>query len=113
MRSSRKYFDESYTKLFQINPVQPQQQIKPEEDDEVINEASPYERQKQRANTYYHLHKDEIIKKQKEYQRNKGSYTNSRNRLLRFLNSSPDYERTMKEKTKQKYNFQKVDGVWI
>ena len=113
MRSSRKYFDESYTKLFQINPMQQQQQIKPEENNEVINEASPYERQKARANTYYYLHKDEIIKKQKEYQSKKGSFTNSRNRILRFLNSSPDYEKTMKETTKAKYNFQKIDGVWL
>lgn len=115
MRSSRKYFDESYTKLFQTNPQQQAHPlIKQEEiNNDVINENNSYQRQKERANTYYQQHKEEIKIKQKEYQRSKGSFTNSRNRLLRFLNSSPDYERTMKESTKTKYNFQKVNGRWI
>jgi hypothetical protein len=100
--------------------MNPQQQahpiIKQEEgnnNNDVIDETNSYERQKARANTYYHQHKDEIIRKQKEYQSKKGSFTNSRNRLLRFLNSSPDYEKTMKDTTKTKYDFKKVNGVWI
>ena len=72
-----------------------------------------YERQKARVNSYYHQHKEEMIRKQKEYQQKQGSFTNSRNRLLRFLNSSPDYERTMKETTKEKYDFHKINGPWV
>ena len=115
MRSSRKYFDESYTKLFQMNPQQQAHPIIKQEDDniDVINEMNSYERQKARAISYYHQHKDEIIRKQKEYQQKQGSFANSRNRLLRFLNSSPDHERTMKETTKTKYDFKKVNGRWI
>jgi hypothetical protein len=116
MRSSRKYFDESYTKLFQMNPQQQAHPIIKQEEgnnnNDVIDETNSYERQKARANTYYHQHKDEIIRKQKEYQSKKGSFTNSRNRLLRFLNSSPNYENTMKDTTKTKYDFKKVNGVW-
>ena len=67
-----------------------------------------YERQKARVNSYYHQHKEEMIRKQKEYQQKQGSFTNSRNRLLRFLNSSPDYERTMKETTKENMIFIKL-----
>ena len=116
MRSSRKYFDESYTKLFQTNPQQQAHPVIKQEDgnnNDVIDEMNSYERQKARASSYYHQHREEIIRKQKEYQSKKGSFTNSRNRLLRFLNSSPDYEKTMKDTTKTKYNFQKVNGVWI
>ena len=113
MRSSRKYFDESYTKLFQINPQQQAHPIKQEDNIDVIDETNAYQRQQARINSYYHQHKEEIIRKQKEYQQKLGSFTNSRNRLLRFLNSSPDYERSMKETTKTKYNFHKINGRWI
>jgi nucleosome binding factor SPN SPT16 subunit len=77
-----------------------------------VDETSTYERQKKRSTSYYYSHKEDVIKKQKEYQKKQGSYKNSRNRLLRFLNSSPEYENTMKESTKEKYKFQKVNGVW-
>ena len=88
MRSSRKYLDESYTKLFQLD--QPQQQpqtiIKVEENinNNTIDETSTYERQKKRSSSYYHTHKTDILQKQKEYQKIRGSSQNSRNRLLRF-----------------------------
>ena len=67
---------------------------------------------KKRASSYYHTHRTDILQKQKEYQKNKGSYENSRSRLLRFLNSSPEYENTMRDTTKTKYNFKKVNGLW-
>ena len=116
MRSSRKYFDESYTKLFQMNPNQQQPEIKQEENINnpavSVDEISTYEKQKKRSTSYYYSHKEDIIKKQKEYQKKQGSYTNSRNRLLRFLNSSPEYENTMRDSTKTKYKFNKVNGLW-
>jgi hypothetical protein len=116
MRSSRKYLDESYTKLFQMNPFQQEPKIKQEENINnpavPVDETSTYERQKKRSTSYYYSHKEDVIKKQREYQKKQGSYKNSRNRLLRFLNSSPEYENTMKESTKEKYKFQKVNGVW-
>ena len=114
MRSSRKYLDESYTKLFQVEPIQ-QPNIKQKEsaaNNSTVDETTSYEKQKKRATSYYHSHKQDILKKQKEYQKQKGSYTNSRNRLLRFLNTSPEYEKTMRDTTKQKYKFKMVNGVW-
>ena len=114
MRSSRKYLDESYTKLFQVEPIQ-QPKIKQEEpaaNNSTGDETTSYERQKKRSASYYHSHKEDILKKQKEYQKQKGSYTNSRNRLLRFLNTSPEYEKTMRDTTKEKYKFKKVNGIW-
>ncbi len=53
------------------------------------------------------------ITKAKRIKKNKGSYEkNSRNRLLMFLNSSPEYENTMRDTTKTKYNFKKINGLW-
>jgi hypothetical protein len=46
----------------------------------AIDKLSTYKKQKSRAIPYYHQHKDEIIKKQKEFQKKQGSHTNSRNR---------------------------------
>jgi hypothetical protein len=114
MRSSRKYIDESYTKLFQLPAIQ--QMIKNENENnpiQAIDETNPYDRQKARARTYYYRNRDEIIRKQKEYQRKQGSFNNSRERLLRFLNSSPVYANKMKDTTKAKYNFQLVNGRWV
>ena len=68
MRSSRKYFDESYTKLFQMNPSQQQPEIKQEE--HINNPVAPtddlstYEKQRKRSTSYYYSHKEDIIKKQ-------------------------------------------------
>jgi hypothetical protein len=115
MRSSRKYLDESYTKLFQMNPIQ-QPDIKQEENTDhsavPVDETSTYEKQKKRSTSYYYSHKEGIIKKQKRMPKKQGSYQNSKNRLLRFLNSSRKYENTMKDSTKTKYKFKKVNGIW-
>ncbi len=114
MRSSRKYLDESYTKLFQIDQPQPQPNIKVEENinNNTIDETSTYERQKNGHHRIIIHTKQIYYKSKKEYQKNKGSYENSRNRLLRFLNSSPEYENTMRDTTKTKYNLKKVKGLW-
>ena len=71
MRSSRKYLDESYTKLFQLDQPQPQPIIIVEENinNNTIDETSTYERQKKRASSYYHTHKTDILQKQKECQK--------------------------------------------
>ena len=113
MRSSRKYIDESYTKLFQLPAIAQQVKNDDSNDIQAIDETNPYDRQKARARTYYYRNRDKIIKKQKEYQRKQGSFKNSRERLLRFLNSSPDYANNMKDTTKAKYNFQLVNGRWM
>jgi hypothetical protein len=72
MRSSRKYLDESYTKLFQMNQIQ-QPEIKQEENVNnpavPVDETSTYERQKKRSTSYYYSHKEDVIKKQREYKK--------------------------------------------
>ena len=66
MRSSRKYLDESYTKLFQMNPIQQEPKIKQEENVNnpavPVDETSTYEKQKKRSTSYYYSHKEDIIK---------------------------------------------------
>ena len=55
MRSSRKYFDESYTKIFQLDGIQQNIQVKQEAGNNgTIDETSTYEKQKSRAKTYYY-----------------------------------------------------------
>ncbi len=56
MRSSRKYLDEGYTKLFQIDQPQPQQHPKIKVEEKINNpatdEISSYAKQNQRAKSY-------------------------------------------------------------
>ena len=113
MRTSRKYIDESYTKLFQHQAIQQQIKHDSSNDIQAIDETNPYDKQKARAKTYYYRNRDEIIRKQKEYQRKQGSFKNSRERLLRFLNSSPDYANIMRDATKAKYNFKFINNRWV
>ena len=112
MRTSRKYIDESYTKLFQHQVIQQQIKHDSSNDIQAIDETNPYDKQKARARTYYYRNRDEIIRKQKEYQQKQGSFNNSRERLLRFLNSSPDYANNMRDATKAKYNFKFINNRW-
>jgi len=108
MRSSRKYLDEAYLKIFPIE-AQIQQSIKPEIKLEEINEISPYQKQLTRNQNYYNSHKDEILKKQKQYKQSIPKEDKNRKKLLYYLNTSPDYYSKMKEQTKQKYDF-KIDA---
>ncbi len=106
MRSPRKYYNESYTKCFQIDPIQLiVKQEEPIINNSVMDETTQYERQKRRVLSYYHLKKGEILQKQKEYQHKQVTYENSRKRSLGFFNSLPDYENTMKDSTKTKHDF--------
>ena len=82
MQSSRKYIDESYTKLFQVPAIH--QLIKNDNDNDVqaVDETNLYDRLGQkarlaaRARTYYYRNRDEVIRKQKEYQQRQGSFKN-------------------------------------
>ncbi len=83
-----------------------------ENSDKEIDKASTYEKQKSRAKAYYY-HKDERAKKQKEYQKKQGGHTNSRNRLFGSLNSTPDYEKTMRDTIKPNITSKTLMGYGI
>jgi hypothetical protein len=113
MRSSRKYLDEAYLKIF---PVQ-QYQIKQEQATEIIvrpiDEALPTERQNARTKKYYHENKEKVLAQQKEYQGQKSLYEKARAKMLYYLNSDPDYHNKLKPATQEKYNFKKEKGRWV
>lgn len=113
MRTSRKYMDEAYLKIF---PAE-QYQIKQEQEREIvvkpIDEALPTERQNARTKKYYHENKEKVLAQQKEYQGQKSLYEKARAKMLYYLNSDPDYHNKLKPATQEKYNFKKEKGRWV
>ena len=113
MRTSRKYMDEAYLKIF---PAE-QYQIKQEQAREIvvrpIDEALPTERQNARTKKYYHENKEKVLAQQKEYQGQKSLYEKARAKMLYYLNSDPDYHNKLKPATQEKYNFKKEKGRWV
>lgn len=113
MRSSRKYLDEAYLKIFPME-AQNQQSIKQEIKLEDIDEIPPYQKQLNRNQRYYYSHKDEVLKKQKEYKKSIPKEDTNRKKLLYYLNTDPEYHNKMKERTRIKYDFKKDgNGKWI
>ena len=113
MRSSRKYLDEAYLKIFPIA----HQGIKQEQVSEIvvrpIDETLPTERQNARTKQYYHKNKEQVLKQQREYQDKKSPLEKSRIKMLYYLNSDPEYFQKMKPATQAKYNFKKENGRWV
>ena len=113
MRSSRKYLDEAYLKIF---PIAQQEFIKKEPSEAVVipvDEALPTERQNKRTKKYYYENKEKVLAQQKEYQDKKSLFEKARIKMLYYLNSDPEYYKKMKDDTHKKYNFKKEKGRWI
>jgi len=118
MRTSRKYLDEAYLKIFPIAKEElkssdaPTRTIIPEAEAEV-EQLPAYSRQLIRNKRYYDANKEKVLAKQKEYKDSRPLYDKSRVRMLHFLNNDPDYYSRMKQQTKDKYNFKKENGRWV
>ena len=113
MRSSRKYLDEAYLKIFPIEREEIRQKEPNEKEVQPINEVPPSVRQYNRTKKYYQENREKVLAQQKEYQGKKSLYEKARIKMLYYLNSDPDYHLKLKEKTKQKYNFKKEGDRWI
>jgi hypothetical protein len=113
MRTSRKYLDEAYLKIFPTDIGNGEPEPAKEIVVHPVNEDTPIEKQNKRTKKYYEENKETILKQQKEYQGKKSLYDKARTKMLYFLNSDPDYHNKIREKTKQKYNFKKEKGRWI
>ena len=126
MRTSRKYLDEAYLKIFPIpipaikikrEPLAPivEEEVEeaPPNNEEPEPELTNYEKQLDRNKKYYHAHKEEIIKKKKEYRAAQPLFDKNRKRILNYLNNDPLYYDKMKPETKEKYNFQLQNGRWV
>lgn len=112
MRTSRKYLDEAYLKIFPIAQDYsnaPKADIRVEE----IDETTPYQKQKSRNQKYYEANKEKVLAKQKEYKDSIPKADKSRAKILYYLNTDPDYHLKMKESTKRKYDFKQENGKWV
>ena len=125
MRTSRKYLDEAYLKIFPIEQEAQQNQdyearpLARETDAKIINvvplqdKLPAYQSKLTRNKKYYDENKDKVLKKQKEYKDNRPAYEKARVRLLHYLNNDASYIDRMKDATRQKYDFKKENGKWI
>ena len=112
MRSSRKYIDESYLKIFPTEP-QSSQSTTREVIVKPIDETTPYQKQLNRNQKYYEENKEKVAQQQKKYKDSLSKIDKSRAKVLYYLNSDPDYHLKMKEATKEKYGFRIENGRWI
>ena len=113
MRSSRKYLDEAYLKIFPIEREEIRQKEPNEKEVQPINEEPPSVRQYNRTKKYYEENKEKVLAQQKEYQGKKSLYEKARIKMLYYLNSDPEYYKKLKPATEQKYNFKKEGDRWI
>jgi hypothetical protein len=113
MRTSRKYLDEAYLKIFPIaqdNSQAPKPDIKVE----PVNEITPYKKQLNRNQKYYNENKQKVLIQQKEYKDSLPKADKSRAKILYYLNTDPNYHLKMRETTKKKYDFKKdKNGRWV
>ena len=113
MRTSRKYLDEAYLKLFPLEQIQQINQEPKENVVQPVSEDTPIERQNKRTKQYYEQNKEKVLAQQKEYQNKKPLEEKARAKMLYYLNSDPEYHNKIRPATQQKYNFQKVNGKWV
>jgi hypothetical protein len=114
MRSSRKYLDEAYLKIFPIT----QEDLKQKEPTtepvvRPIDETLPTERQNKRTKQYYYDNKEKVLAQQREYQDKKSLFEKAKIKMLYYLNSDPEYYKKLKPSTQEKYKFKKVNGRWV
>ena len=113
MRTSRKYIDESYLKIFPMVKQEESQQQERIIKVQPVEEPIPvYQKQLSRNKRYYENNKDKVLQKQKEYKDSRPAYDKSRIRMLHFLNNDNEYYDKMKQTTKDKYKFRLVNGRW-
>lgn len=117
MRTSVRYLDQSYLKIFpmEFEQVQTSPEIQTEtiqRPTQVVEQLPAYTRQLIRNKRYYDNNKEQVLAKQKIYKDSKPLYDKARVRLLHFLNNDSNYYTRMKDSTKEKYDFKLVNGRW-
>ena len=111
MRTSVKYLDEAYLKIFKTDYAQTSEvSIEPAD---PVDESTPYQKQLTRNQKYYQENKDKVLEKQKAYKDSKTPFEKSRAKQLYYLNSDAEYYKKMKPATQEKYKFKKENGRWV
>ena len=113
MRTSRKYLDEAYLKIFPTDIGNQEPAPAKEIVVQPVNEETPVEKQNKRTKKYYEENKEKVLTQQKEYQGKKSLYDKARTKMQYFLNSDPDYHNKIRPATQAKYDFKKEKGRWI
>ena len=106
MRTSRKYIDEAYLKIFPILQ-QNSKQVAPVEV-KPVDETTPYQRHLVRTQKYYEANKEQVLKKQKIYKDSISLIDKSRAKMLYYLNSDPEYYKKLKISTQINMSFKKM-----
>ena len=113
MRTSRKYLDEAYLKIFDTKQKDQQAERPVQIRVEPVDETTPYQKQLTRNQQYYHQNKEKVLEKQKAYKDSKSPFEKSRAKQLYYLNSDAEYYKKMKPATQEKYKFKKENGRWV
>ena len=111
-RTSRKYLDEAYLKIFPKEQVDPQPEPAREIVVRPVNEENPVERQNIRTKIYHQDNKGKVLAQQKEYHGKKSLNEKAGIKMLYYLNSHLEYYTKLKPATQPKFNFKQVDGKW-
>jgi hypothetical protein len=76
-----------------------------DKDNEDVNpdELTHYQKKIAYNKNYYENKREDILKKQKIYKDKKSAFEKSRERTVQLLNSSPDYAKTIRKTTLEKY----------
>lgn len=73
-----------------------------------------YQRQLEASHKYYDKKKDDILKQQKEYRSTpERRKADARRKVVNNLNRDPEYARAVRQTTLDKYEIQKLNGVYI
>jgi hypothetical protein len=107
MRTSRKYLDEAYLKIFPTDIGNQEPAPAKEIVVQPVSEDTPVERQNKHTKKYYEKNKEKVLAQQKEYQGQKPLYEKARAKMLYYLKSDPDYHNKIRPATQAKYNFNK------
>jgi hypothetical protein len=71
-----------------------------------------YEKHLESGRKYYSENKDKILERQRKY-RKEHKADDARRKILRWLNTDEDYINVVRQKTIDKYNIKKANGVYI
>ena len=109
MRTSVEQLDKNYLKIYKFSlPIQQPQPIQPQpepiEQNLEMPKTNAYYKKLARNKEYISKNKEDIYKKQKEYRQSIPKETQTRNRIIRMLNSDMNYRNHIKQKTIEKYD---------
>jgi hypothetical protein len=95
-------------------PLQDDAQSVPPDTQPKECKISHYQKKLEYNKNYYEAHREDVLKKQKEYKDKKTPFEKTRERTVQLLNSSADYAKSIRKTTLEKYKiyFDEDDAKW-